>query len=75
MIQIHCYSMKNIIALGFLNGGSEKGDSVVKKNFDFIGSAEFLPDDGFVKLSMYLTIHLSRLETESQNQTHQTHPG
>lgn len=23
---------------------------------------------------MYLTIHLNRLETESQNQTHQTHP-
>lgn len=50
---------------------SEKGIPSWRRNSNFIGNAEFLPAMD-LRPSMYLTIHLSRLETESQNQTHQT---
>lgn len=66
--------MINIIAVEFFNGGFGKRGFRREEELKLHRERRISTGDGFVRLSMYLTIHLSRLETESQNQTHQTHP-
>lgn len=57
--------MTDIIIVDSFMTALKKGDSSVVKEIQLHRERRIFTGDGFVKLSIYLSIHSSRLETES----------